>query len=657
MNSKKLQNYPFNMIVNLLMVYVCYEICRITFLFENWSIFGNDITWKSFAEITKGGLLFDSAAIVYTNSLYLLLVLFPLHFKEIKVYREITKWVFVFPNAICIIINLMDAVYFSYTQHRTSAITFNEFKNENNLGSIFGIELFRHWYLLIIAVALILFLVKCYRYSLPIDKSKPLWKYYVRQVVTLAIVIPFAIMGIRGESFSIQKRPISVSNAHQYVNKPIETGIVLNTTFSIIRTIGENPMDTPRYFISQTELDNIYSPIHYPSPNAVVRKKNVVVLIVESFAQEFIGILNKQLDGGTYKGYTTFTDSLIPHCTTFEESFSNSSFSIDAVPSLLASIPRMDRPFVLSPFSLNDLNSMPSELNTWGYYTAFFHGASNGSLGIQSFVKAIGFKDYFGRTEFDKDPRFRGEKDYDGTWGIWDEPFLQYFCTKMNEMKQPFLTSVFTLSSHHPFNIPAKYKNIYKDEGLFPLHKCVRYTDNALRHFFATAKKQPWYKNTIFVISADHASFKITHNEYKTELGRFRIPIIIYDPSGEIPAGQRKGIIQQIDVMPTILSYLGYNKPYIAFGKDVFNMKPEDTWAVNWDHIIQFIKGGYLMQFDGKEITGIYQYSTDRLLKHNLKGKLPQEHAMEKQLEAVIQSYIERAKSNKMALKNNNKKK
>lgn len=649
--KEKMNNVPWCIFINLIWVFIGYEICRLAFLFENWGMFQQDMTWASFWEISEGGLLFDTSAIFYTNALYILLAFFPLHYKENSVMRAITKWAYIIPNAFCFILNLVDAVYFPYSMHRTTAMVFDEFKNEDNLGTIFGVEFVRHWYFVLLVIVMIYGLYKLYVNLPKLDKTKPLYKYYLRNGLSVIIITPFIIMGMRGATFWNATRPIAISNAHQFVDVPLETGIVLNTPFAILRTVTEKPQKTPTYFANQADVDKHYSPLHVPADSAVVRKKNVVILIVESYAKEFIGAYNKHLDNGQYKGYTTFADSLINHSLTFEETFCNTGFSIDAMPAVLASIPRMDRPFVLTPFSLNNTNSIASELKKWGYYTAFFHGANNGSLGLEAFARSAGFMDYFGRTEFNQDSRFDPEKDFDGTWGIWDEPFLQYFCLQMSEMKEPFMTSVFTLSSHHPFNIPDKYKDVFKDEGKHLIHKCIRYTDNAIRQFFATAKKQPWYKNTIFVITADHASSKTTHAEYKTELGHFMVPIIIFDPSGEMPTGFQKGIAQQIDIMPTILNYLGYDKPYIAFGKDLLNTKPEDTWAVNWDHIPQYIKGDYLLQFDGEKATAFYNYKKDPLLKDNLLGKTAEEAELTNDLKAFIQSYMVRMSNNDIIVK------
>lgn len=649
MAMKKSDKTPWNILINLLWVYICYEICRLAFLFENWGQFKDTLTGNSFLEMLRGGLFFDTSAICYTNSLYLLLVLFPLHYKETPLLKKIAKWIFIVTNSVGIVMNLMDTVYFSFTGRRVTADVIYEFGNENNLGSIIGIEVWRHWYFVLLAVLLIWFLIKFYRDAQMDCPPQNLKRYYFRQTLSFVIIVPLVVCGMRGSFFTTSTRPIAISNAHQFVKQPSEANIVLNTPFSIIRTLTNKPVQIPAYF-SQAELDSLYSPIHRPDSSAVAQKKNVVVLIVESFAQEFIGSRNKHLDGGKYKGYTPFIDSLLTHSLTWRETINNTLTSIDAMPAVLASIPKIRQPFVLTRHSMNELTSIPGELGKWGYHTAFFHGAENSSMGFHAFARAIGFDEFYGRNEFEEDPRFGGEKEFDGTWGIWDEPFLQYYCSKMNEMEQPFMTAVFTLSSHHPFAIPDQYKDVFKDEGIHRLHKCIRYADHSIRKFFETASRQPWYKNTVFVITADHASSKTTHAEYKTELG-CRVPVIFFDPSGELPTGCRDGIAQQIDIMPTLLNWLGYDKPYIAFGQDMLHTNPADTWALNYAGIPLFVKGDYLLEMKEDSVSAVYNYRKDTLLQHNLKGKVAEQADMERLLKTILQSYSERMNRNEVSIK------
>ena len=261
-------------------------------------------------------------------------------------------------------------------------------------------------------------------------------------------------------------------------------------------------------------------------------------------------------------------------------------------------------------------------------------------------MTSVGFENYYGKDEYLADKRFGGMDDFDGKWGIWDEPFLQYFNTKLSEMPEPFMASVFTLSSHHPFKIPEQYRDTFPDEGLHQLHKCIRYTDHSLRRFFESASQQPWYDHTVFVITADHSSSKRTHDIYFTSVGDFRIPILIYDPSGEIAPG-RRGIIQQIDIMPTLLNHIGYDRPYVAFGKDALNTPAEESWAFNWDLCPQYLQGDYVLRGDGTKVTDIFDYVHDPLLEHNLIDTFPDSlrQPMTDRMNAFIQAYMQRMKT------------
>ncbi len=625
---------------NLFIAYVLYFIARIVYLFENWSCFSQGMDFNTFLEIINGGFVFDTSAIFVTNIFYIVLMLFPLHYKEKMAYHKLCKGVFLFVNGIALALNLCDAVYFRFTMRRTTTTVFSEFSNENNLEGIFFVETLRHFYLVLLFVLMIWGAYKAYR-STSLDYNNLCWwKYDFVNLLSLIVLTPFVIAGIRG-GFTTAVRPITISNANNYVERPIHAALVLNTPFSLYRTIGKDVFVVPGYYEDEKELALVYSPIHHPTDTVPMVKKNVVVLIVESFGREYIGALNRTLDNSSYKGYTPCVDSLISKSITFSHSYCNGRKSIDGMPSILSSIPMFVEPFFLTPASMNNVGGMASLLSVEGYETAFFHGAQRGSMGFLAFSRSTGFKNYYGREDYDADSRFGGDDDFDGMWAIWDEPFLQYYAAKMSEMKEPFMTAVFTASSHHPFVVPDKYKEDYPEEGII-IHKCIRYTDMAIGKFFKEASLQPWFKNTIFVITSDHTNLS-DHMEYQTDLGGFCSPIIIYEPgvTDQKPEIQNK-IVQQIDILPTVMGLLHYPKPYFGFGIDVLNTPAEDTWAVNYlNGIYQYVKHGYVLQFDGTNSRGMYAL-TDSLMQDNLLGMVPHEKQMERELKAIIQQYMER---------------
>lgn len=678
---------------NIIIVYLAYSLTRIEYLLENWSYFAQSVHEGRLWNLLCAGLIFDTPGIFYTNALYVLLMLFPLHLKERHGWYSFCKWLFIVVNAMMIIINLADSVYFSYTLKRTAWSVFGEFGTENNFGKIIGVELLRHWYLIIFAIVLIWGIWKLY-ISPAIDmKRQSLPRYYLLSVLSLAVAGLTVVAGIRGglvnhwynyiAAFPLlyiawrlltarsekgrkgagwlalvagvalistapiggwrhrDIRPIAISNANAHTERPVETALVLNTPFTMIRSIGNVPFVDPQYYTDKGELDRIFTPVHLPADSLTKRRKNLCVIIIESFGREYIGAMNEDILGTTDKGFTPFTDSLLQHCAWWRYSYDNGQKSIDGMPSILASIPSFVRPFIVTPQAVNKLKGIPGALKEMGYSSAFFHGARTGSMGFDGFARSIGFDQYFGREDFYEDPRFGAEKDFDGYWAVWDEPFLEWYALKMSEMPEPFMTAVFTASNHHPFKVPEKYEGKFP-EGSMEIHKTVGYTDNALRSFFAMAKTQPWYDNTIFVITNDHTNMR-GYDEYRSDIGAFYGPVLFFDPSGNIVPGKRDGIVQQIDIMPTMLDYLGYDKPYIAFGCDILNTPEADQWAVNYTNgIYQYVKGGYVLQFDGERPMALYAI-TDHLQSHNL---LPGEEAiasaMARELKAIIQSYMDR---------------
>lgn len=630
-------------IVNLLLAYAVYFVSRIVFFLENHSLYSDSLDSLSHvSEMLYGGMVFDTTAILYTNSLWVLLVLFPLWRKETPSYHNFCKWLFVSVNTLALAVNLCDAVYFRFSMRRTTTTVFQEFSNEDNIAGIMLKEAVSHWYFFLLAAVVAWLLSRLYLKPC-LDYRNLGWKpHAAAMLLSLSAFLPFCIAGMRG-GWSRTVRPITISNANDYCNKPTEAALVLNTPFSLIRTIGKNLFEPVKFYPTPEELSAVYTPLHQPLPGKMPTGKNVVVIIAESFGCEYIGFYNPLPSGGSY---TPFLDSLIANSLSFTHSFCNGRKSIDGMPSVLSGIPMFVEPYFLSPYSNNKVEGLACCLGRKGYETAFFHGSKRGSMGLMSFARATKFENYYGREDFNADSRTNGDREFDGWWGISDEPFLQYMNLKLSEMKQPFVASVFTLSSHHPFIVPDKYKEQFND-GLQPIHNVIRYADNALRLFFEKARTQEWFANTLFVITADHTNTSYVA-EFGTDLGGFRVPVIFYDPSGEIKSEVRKGIAQQTDIMPTVLNHLGYDEPYVAFGKDLLDTPADSTWAVNYlNGVYQYVKYGYLLQFDGKSTRAVYSLD-DLMLRNNLKGRVPCQQQMENELKAIIQQYMERMTTDRL---------
>ena len=643
---------------NLLVVYCAYTVCRAVFLALNWSLFAGTLSFGHTMELFGAGLLFDTPAILYTNAIILLMFLLPLHWKECPGYYRIARWIYTVVNSIAMYMNLMDCVYFPFTGKRTTASVFAEFGNESTseMLKIFGGQFLSHWYLVLLAALITWAFWKLFR-PCPqrVKNPTPLSRYYALRVLSLLLAIPLCIGAIRG-GFTKATRPITISNANQYVNRPAETGIVLNTPFSIFRTLKKTTFVVPDY-MSDEEAQALYTPLHQPSDSVAFTPRNVVVLILESYSKQHIGFYNQTLRGGTYKGFTPFLDSLITSSAlTFKYSYANGRKSIEGMPSVLSSLPNFVEPLFLTPASLNAMSGLARELGeNKGYTTAFFHGAQNGSMGFQAFARATGFERYYGRDEFNADPNFHGDDDFDGTWAIWDEEFFQFFANQLGKMHEPFMTALFSASSHDPFVVPEKYQGRFP-QGERPLQQCIAYTDYALKRFFESASQQPWFKNTLFVITADHVSQQIDPF-YCTTLGNYCVPIILYAPGDPSLHGyDEEQVVEQIDIMPTVLNYLHYDLPYIAFGQNMLGGNPNEGFALHWlpeSSSYEYVWGDYTLQFDGKQVTSAYAFKTDSTFSHNVLGTIPPAtlNRMERHMKSVIQQYMQRMTSDNLTIK------
>lgn len=589
---------------NLLVVMLLFSVCRFTFYLLNKGLYPGMET-DGLMHLCRGGLRFDLSAVLYVNALYVLGMLIPFSFRDNEVYRKVLKWIFVVTNFICLAMNLADSVYFSYTNQRTSMSVFQEFQGDGQVGGIMLAETIRHWYLLLEGLAMLAILIVLYNNPVKNGGRYTLGEFLLHTAVLAAMLYPF-VAGLRG-GFGVTTRPIAPNDANVYVDKPIEAGIVLNTPFCFIRTADAKPYTDPHFMENPEE---IFSPVHRPGAGPM-QKKNVVIIILESFSAAYSEYLG-ELQGMPHAGYMPFLDSLMKESYMYRYSVANGRLSIDALPSVMLGIPAVTQHFTLCLYSQNKVRGLAEELGEEGYESAFYHGAARSSLAIAGFAHHTGFQKEYSREDY------ANEKDFDGTWGIWDMPFLQYFEKGISSMQEPFLASVFTLSSHNPFALPD---GVSYPEGTIPMHRVIGYSDDALRKFFDAASREPWYQNTLFVITGDHTGITDLP-EYKTDTGRYLIPILFYTPDGSLH-GLQEGIAQQLDIKPTILGYLGYDKPYFSFGRNLLDTEKEDTRALNYPGFIQYYRDDWMLQFDGEKRVGLFRWQDDIFQGTNLMESHP----------------------------------
>ncbi len=594
-----------------------YFICRLTFYVYNYSSFSN----SSFNEDINsflGGVLFDLSAIAYTNLLYVLLFIPTIFLDRVKRYYQILlDIVFIGVNFASILFNIIDIEYFRFQKKRTGAELFS---GENDIFELLPSYLKDYWWMILLSIVYTFILYIFYKKSQhTLIKEKK--THIGLKTISIVFILGMLIIAARG---GIQTKPIQVISAAQYGN-PLNASLTLNTPFTIIQSIGKKTLEEKNFF-NETELDSLFTIQKNYKSDTLFVPKNVVIIILESFSNEYIGALNKNVN------YTPFLDSLIEESYLFENGFANGKKSNEAMPSIIASIPSLlGEAYSGSVYQDNNINSLANILNQKGYHSMFFHGGFNGSMNFDAFAKKAGYKQYFGMDEYDN------LSDYDGNWGIYDEPFFNFFAKTLGSSPKPFFATLFSLSSHPPFAIPLNYqdrfKNIKTDK-----EKSFAYTDLALSKFFAYAKTKKWYYNTLFVILPDHTPDAI-EPYYDTKVSYYKIPIIFFDPSRNWK-GKSDKIASQIDVMPSVLDYLHYDEKFNSFGTSLWRNN-KYNYAINYrDGIYQLIDSNYVIQYIPDDVSAMYNYTNDWYMKANIKDvETKKAQEMKIKLQAFIQRY------------------
>lgn len=636
MMKKILQNDVTVLILRMLPLFVCILMTQAAFYGYNRMLLGA-LTWQEIPMLLAGSLKFATASIFFLNTPFILLSLLPFRFRRKNGYQKALFWIYTITNSLGLVaLNLADVVYFRYAFKRISSEEMHFFRENDNTFAILFKALGENWYLMLLCAALIFLLVFVYKkikYHPTELKNNGL--YYGIGTLVLALAVPLWILGIRG-STDKKAFPISIGNAAYYTQSPQKAALVLSNPFCLFRTIGMRQLDAPVYF-SEEELAELYSPYHYPNLTQppVAAGKNVVIFVLESFSREHSQFLAPHLNPNG--GYTPFLDSLMQEGLVFTNAFANGMKSIEALPSIYASIPSYRTPFALMPNVLTDLEALPRILARQGYGTHFFCGATRNQMGFEAFGTLCGIENFHNREDFEKLHPGNGNAN---VWGIWDMPFLQYVAEELNRQQTPFFTSVFTLSSHHPYDLPEEYAG-KMPQGNTLVQPCVAYTDLSLRKFFETASKMPWYENTLFIFVADHVSPQIAAEETRTARGNTAIIYFMFTPDHSVK-GRYESVTQQIDIMPTTLGLMGYNKPYFAFGRDVFNepnRKPMVTNCVQQTY--QALTDSLSLYFDGSRSLYVYA-ANDTLQQHNILDlNSPAQKELERDLKALLQSYYE----------------
>ncbi len=600
------RNNGINLLIKLSLVLIVLELYRILLLITNSKSFSDFGFYEHVI-----GIWFDAITIALYFLPFIILFLIPLGEKVEKIKSYILTFLFILTSALIFFFNAWDVAYFSYTEKRTSYDYLIYMLNNPETGSLAGEFLLEFWWLIlfyIISLCGILFVYFKVKKPVSDPKSFGSWIGFLFGIF-LSIVIG------RG---GFQLKPIGIIESTNYCSLK-NSPAVLNSAFTIIKTYDFVGVEAKKYF-SEKEVNRLFNPIQKSQPQNILKgKPNVVFILLESFGTMYSGPASPE-------SYSPYLDSILNQSMYFDYGIANARTSMDALPTVVSSIPTwMNESFILSSYSSNQFQGFPSILKQEGYESAFFHGASNGSMRFDAYASAVGFDHYFGRKEYNND------KHYDGNWGIMDHHFMNWSIDRMDELKKPFFSMIFTLSSHHPFTIPKEFKKKVT-RGPDPLCATISYVDFAFKSFWEKAQKQDWFENTLFIFCADHVGPTSRSDRTSLEWSH-RIPIAFYHPSGKLPKMKSGKPFQQIDILPTTLDLLNIETAFFACGISCFSYKKLPKIAYSTENLIAFEKGYEPLTWNDKRkikwtlkekkkirfIKAIYQQYSTSLVENKMK--------------------------------------
>lgn len=612
------------------------QVFRLVFFYVNREMFLSD-NYEIFLTFLKSALFDFLSTLLYFIPYVCLIILFLLlkeinkwHIRVLNVYFSFLFWVVT-------LLSLADVYYYKFNLRRINLEALQLMKDSkspisNFIGSHPSIVLFFVFFLF-----LYFLLIK--------PKSKQVVYPILIQVTRKNVILSssFFLILILTVFFKFAKyfSPLSSS----LMVAPGYTGLYTNSPQVFLYSfISGWTYVKPVHFYSDRDADALVPVFYANTKGAIPNKRNVILFILESFSYSYLDPTNPE------KPSTPFFDSLINHSTFFTKAYANNTTSANGLCSILSGLPSLsNQPFFSSAYASNPIDAISLALEKNGYQTSFFLGANEDHFGFKKGTKLLGIQQYFNGESFPKEQ-------HDGTWGVYDEPFLKYFAKQTKHIQEPFFSTFFTISSHYPFKIPDSLLDKFPSRHNDANERAVSYVDYAFKNFFDAVKMEPWFHNTVFIFTADHVS-----KENKKEMVRFNsnsyfhIPIFIFDPHKPVKKVIRD-IVQHTDISSTIAELTQIPDTILCFGNSFF-----DTFKYHYsvnrfsENIIQMIDTTTLIQFDilNNKLLDIYKVvgndnieieKDSVIIKKVMQTKIPL-------LKAYLQQYFNRLYYNRLYIK------
>lgn len=444
----------------------------------------------------------------------------------------------------------------------------------------------------IIIPLLIFSVVFSFGYFLLTFQNRPLFYPNRRPMVkVLQSILLCGVLFILIRS-GLQTTPLNPSMAY-FSSKPILNHAAVNTEWNLLSDFlhSRNSKTNPFERLNNEKAKELISPyINIPSnPLSILKhpNPNVVFIILESFTADLIESL------GGESNITPNFESLINNGLLFNNIYASSDRTDKGIIAIMSAFPSQATNSIIK--NVNKLENLPgigSELKNRGYHTSFFYGGESAFYNIRSYMLSHGIDDIIDLHNFPL-------KNSMSKWGAYDHLVFEKQLSYLKNSEQPFFSTLLTLSNHEPFDLPTAPK--FGSKSLANLFRSTAfYTDSVMHAYFKQAKKAEWYKNTLFIIIADHGHRLPKERWDINNPNRYKIPLLFY---GEVLKDDFKGkkveiIGNQTDLASTLLPQLGIDSKNFFWSRDLLDPYSAGFSFFTWNNGFGVITAEQSLSYD-----------------------------------------------------------
>ncbi|GGH29530.1 sulfatase [Sphingobacterium alkalisoli] len=413
--------------------------------------------------------------------------------------------------------------------------------------------------------------------------------HFTLHILGFFVGLIFLFTCIRG---GYSTSPLNESMAY-YSSNQFYNHAAVNTHWSFVNDLvnsasSGNPY---QYFKDSSDIDLILTPVfpekRDPSVSILnTERPNVVLILLESFTADLIENL------GGEKEVTPYLDQISREGLSFTQFYAAADRSDKGIIGVFSSFPAQGKESIIKSIKKHEkLAGIGQEIHNAGYHTSFYYGGQSEFYNFKSYMMSHGINRVVDMADF---PSSYNES----SWGVYDHHVFERILADLNHEKTPFFSTVFTISNHEPFDLKTTYKfgnNVTANK----FKSTAFYTDSVLNDFFEKAKKESWYKNTLFILTADHGH-RLPYDREITDPKRFHIPLIFF---GDVLKAQFKGqkinkIMGQVDLASSILNQLHIPSDRYSWSRDVFDTYFTPYAFFNTKHSVGIISENGTLVFD-----------------------------------------------------------